>query len=278
MRLDSGRYLAAQHSVLGADDTVGVFLMLEMARRRVPGVYLWHAGEERGCVGSSALAASCPDWLSHVRMMIALDRHGTGDVITHQIGRETCSPAFARMLADMLNTAPSLAYAPCPQGAYTDSEQYAHLIPECTNLSVGYSREHSQAESVDLFHTFRLLDALCDLDVSTLPIAREPVEDSWGSWGLWQGGWRDDMIFGHRLQDLARDYPIGVDLAPDVSSVCGYVLEDNVLCPDCHTILALPSEHEDWLPVFAPAAFTDHYPWLDLDCDLCDQPLFEQDF
>ena len=169
---------------LGADDGVGCFLLHELARRRVPGRYVWHSGEERGCIGSRALVQDPPEWLSGINYVIALDRRGTGDVITHQMWRRTASDAFGHTLAAYLNTC-GLQYAPSDKGSYTDSETYAGTVGECTNLSVGFYGEHSSREYVDVSHVLALLDALSDLDVMTLPCVREPVaEPRWSLWNL----------------------------------------------------------------------------------------------
>ena len=46
----------SQASCLGADCTVGVWLMVNMIRRNVPGLYIFHASEEVGGLGSSYIA------------------------------------------------------------------------------------------------------------------------------------------------------------------------------------------------------------------------------
>jgi hypothetical protein len=61
---------------LGADCTTGVYIMLCMIEMNVPGVYVIHAGEEIGCVGSRALVESNPDWFDHVKYAISFDRRG----------------------------------------------------------------------------------------------------------------------------------------------------------------------------------------------------------
>lgn len=179
-------------SCLGSDDTVGVWLMCEMVRRGVPGRYLWHYGEEKGCIGSRALVRTEPDWLAETDMVIALDRRGVKDVITHQCGSMTCSDAFASALADQLNAGDdTLRYAPSDRGLFTDSESYADDVAECTNLAVGYSDAHSTHESVDCAHALRLLERLCCLDTALLPISRRPGDDGYNDrWtkdahGIW---------------------------------------------------------------------------------------------
>jgi hypothetical protein len=50
------------------------------------------------------------------------------------------------------------------------------IIPECTNLSVGYHGQHSSAESLDCYHVLELLEALTRLDQSKLVSKRDPQE------------------------------------------------------------------------------------------------------
>lgn len=159
---------------LGADDTVGVFLMREMILANVPGLYIFHYGEESGCIGSGDLAEYTPEVLDGIRYAIALDRAGCHDVITSQLGGQCCSPAFADALATSLGP----LWAPT-HGVFTDTANYTHLVPECTNLSVGYHHAHSAREYVDLHHIGTLLATLCSLGTSTLPCERTPSRSQW---------------------------------------------------------------------------------------------------
>lgn len=201
--------LASKSNCLGADDTAGVYLMREMVRLGVPGHYIFHYGEERGGIGSSALADD-PQFVSlkgEFDFAIALDRRGTGDVITNQGGGRCCSDAFALALADQIGTVSTLTYAPAA-GIYTDTAEYMKLIPECTNLSVGYQGEHTANEELDLRHVDRLLGALCDLDTASLPVVRVPV-DPWiddRAWG--DDAWDDTLIraYERRCADDAQTW------------------------------------------------------------------------
>lgn len=165
-----------KRACLGCDDTVGVFILTEMIKVGIPGRYVFHYGEEVGCIGSSSMALQHADWLQSFDMAIAFDRGGTRDVITHQLGQRTASDAFGAALAAQLNAdrACGLAFVLSDRGVYTDTNEYAELIPECTNLSVGYEDAHSSAESVDVNHVLCLLAALCGLDTAQLPIERDP--------------------------------------------------------------------------------------------------------
>lgn len=160
---------------LGADDTAGIWLITEMVKARVPGTYVVHYGEECGCIGSSALAKGNSMWLSQFRFAMAFDRAYQDDIITHQMGKRTCSEAFARSLAKALGG----KYRPDSGGAYTDTNEYAHIIPECTNVSVGYSRQHTSDETQDVRFLIELRDKLTRLDFASLVIERDPTVSPW---------------------------------------------------------------------------------------------------
>lgn len=181
---------------LGADDTAGIWLMMEMVKAGVPGHYVIHHAEESGCIGSSDLAKSSPEFLRGFKAAIAFDRNYTSDIITHQMGRRCASDAFARSLANQLGG----GYEPDPTGSYTDTNEYAHLIPECTNISVGYRRQHSANETQDVHFLIALRDRLLAVDWSALKIERDP-----------ESTWEDEEDFegfygcGRRTYDFASD-------------------------------------------------------------------------
>lgn len=159
-------------SCLGADCTVGVWLMRHLYLARVPGLYIWHAAEEIGGIGSDHIARETPDILAGIQWAIALDRRGTGDVITHQGGVRTASESFTNALADALGD----DYAPDDGGTFTDTANYAHLVPECTNISVGYYQAHTARECLAVDHAVQLLGKLRRLNVAALPVARDPID------------------------------------------------------------------------------------------------------
>jgi hypothetical protein len=146
--------------------------MLRMIDAGVEGLYIVHAAEEIGCKGSSYIATHTPDVVHGIDAAISFDRKGYGSVITHQMGSRTCSEDFARSL----ERAVDLGYTPDNTGSYTDSNEYAHLIPECTNVSVGYFDQHTKAEQQDLVFLERVADAFICADLSNLIIDRRPVD------------------------------------------------------------------------------------------------------
>jgi Peptidase family M28 len=172
---------------LGADDTAGMWLMLQMIDAGVPGTFAFFRGEERGGIGSRHAAQHNADFFKQFDRAIAFDRRGTGDVITHQAGGRCCSDEFASALADQL-CAHNVTYAPCNGGVFTDTANLTDLIGECTNLSCGYDMEHSVNETLDAEHLLHMRDALVSIDWEGLPTKRgkgevDPDEYNYNSWG-----------------------------------------------------------------------------------------------
>jgi len=155
---------------LGADCTTGIYIMLQMMEAKVEGTYVVHAAEEIGCKGSSALVDDNPGWLEHTDIAISFDRKGSTSVITHQMGARTCSDEFGNSLIDQLDMYHKLDNG----GSYTDSNEYRHIIPECTNLSVGYYNQHTKSEAQDTDYLVQLIEALKKVDWSKLTVARDP--------------------------------------------------------------------------------------------------------
>ena len=171
-----------ESNCLGADDAVGVWLMREMIRADVPGLYVFHRAEEIGGLGSQHIAGTTPGLLAGIQFAVSLDRKGKDSVITHQGGQRTCSDMFADSLARALGE--SVAYRRDNGGVFTDSANYADIVGECSNLSVGYKGEHTRHESLDLTHAAILRDALCELDAGELVSSRKPGAAEWLDYGL----------------------------------------------------------------------------------------------
>lgn len=174
----SKKAIASGARCLGSDDTVGVWLMRQMVLAGVPGLYLFHYGEEVGGIGSRALATHDPSLLLRYDRAIAFDRKGYTDVITHQGWQRCCSDDFAKALGAMLPG----AYAPDDSGIYTDTAEYTDLIGECTNISVGYFKQHTALESLDTEFAMTLLDALIMADFESLPTVRLAGEEDIHGW------------------------------------------------------------------------------------------------
>ena len=157
-------------SCLGADCTTGVWIMLNMIKEGRPGRYIFHRNEENGGWGSDFIAKKRPDLLQGVNHAIAFDRKGYHDVITHQSWQRTASDKFADALAQKLG----MGYRKSEHGMFTDTDNYKRIVPECTNISVGYDRQHTIDEIQDLDFAKKLLDKLLSTDFQDLPTVRDP--------------------------------------------------------------------------------------------------------
>lgn len=170
-----GKYAMTDgHSVLGADDGTGVWLMLNMLYAKVPGLYVFHRMEERGGRGSDYIAKTKLVG-SSIKKAVAFDRKGYSDIITHQSGRRTCSDEFAKALAKQLGG----SFKPCSGGSFTDTKNYSDYVPECTNVSIGYFNAHTQDEIQDLQFAEKLVRKLVRVNWKSLPVARNPGEKEW---------------------------------------------------------------------------------------------------
>jgi hypothetical protein len=173
---------------LGADDGAGMWLLLNMIDAGVPGTYIFHRGEERGGIGSKAMANNEPEFLGKFDRAVAFDRKKHGHIITHQGGERCCSTEFAAALAAAFNAVFPTSPAPFAgnnTGSYTDTKEYVSLIPECTNISCGYENEHTKDEQLDVTYLEGLLAACLKIDWEMLPIKRD-VNDNFSPsfWGI----------------------------------------------------------------------------------------------
>ena len=139
-------------TTLGADDKAGVTVMLHLMKNNIPGLYYFFIGEEVGCIGSGlASSMSIKDFKGNYDRIISFDRRGTDSVITYQSSTRCCSDDFADSLARQLNLS-GMKYKKDEGGVYTDSAEFTDIIPECTNISVGYYKEHTVNETQDIQH------------------------------------------------------------------------------------------------------------------------------
>lgn len=181
----------AKGDVLGADDGAGVALLFHLIWSNVAGYYIFTQGEERGGVGARYLAERMPDLLREFDRAIAFDRRGIDSIITHQGWGRCCSDAFGDALADaLMEHNDNLMMLTDDTGVYTDTAEFTDIIPECTNISVGYDREHTQSESLNLVHYQQLSSAVVQVDWDNLPTSRDPSVaetkyDDYASGGWW---------------------------------------------------------------------------------------------
>ena len=118
---------------LGADDGAGMWLMINMINEKIPGLYIFHRGEECGVLGSSYIAHETPEILDNITKAIAFDRRGTKDIINRQAGGKCCSQEVVDSLSEALDMGHSAA-----TGSFTDTANYTRLVEEGTTVSCGY--------------------------------------------------------------------------------------------------------------------------------------------
>ena len=215
-------------TTLGADDKAGVTVMLWMIQNNVPGLYYFFVGEEVGCIGSG-LAAQYGDFKGKYDRIISFDRRDTGSIITFQSSSRCCSETFADALCTELNKS-RMNYRSDDGGVYTDSAEFMGLIPECTNVSVGYYKEHSTNEHQDISHLISLADACTKVNWETLPTVRDYTKTEYKSYksydyGNYGGTKRSGEVRTSKNSDWrSRDYGFHDDWYDDDSSTNDYSL------------------------------------------------------
>ena len=165
---------------LGADDAAGVYVLLNMIEAKVPGMYVFFRGEERGGIGSSWVAENRQDLFKKIDVAIQFDRRGNKSIITQMMCGRTCSDEFAESLSDLLD----MGHVNDDSGSFTDTANLASIVRECTNVSVGYRHEHSPGETLDWAYLQKLtaacIKAFAQPDLG-LQIEREAGDFSTGS-------------------------------------------------------------------------------------------------
>jgi hypothetical protein len=178
-------------TVLGADDKAGVTIMLYMMKNQIPGLYYFFIGEEVGCIGSGD-AAKHGDFSGKYDRIISFDRRGTSSIITHQSSSRCCSDDFANQLATSFNkTNLGFSFKKDNTGVYTDSAEFTEVIPECTNISVGYYSEHTKKETQDIKHLQKLAVACTMIDWEVLVTKRDPKSKDSFEYSYSGYNWRD---------------------------------------------------------------------------------------
>ena len=203
-------------SILGADDKAGMTVISYMILKEIPGLYYFFIGEEVGCVGSGRLSRVWTNnqFSDHITKCVSFDRRGTDSIITHQMFGRCCSQTFALELSKRMNdTGNGMKMIPDSTGILTDSAKFMDLIPECTNISVGYYNEHSHTESQNIEFLKRLCKTVVSMDWETLPIERDQNlhegydDDDYNDWGFWGGGIGYDKSFSNKPKEYVSDNP-----------------------------------------------------------------------
>lgn len=162
-------------TILGADDKTGVVIMMNMIENNIPGLYYFVMGEEVGEVGSSLLRNEKTEMLKQYDRCVSFDRKWYGSIINRQLGEYCCSDEFVKALSIEFKKH-GMKYKADPYGVGTDSAVLMGIIPECTNLSVGYNKEHTFSEHQNMDYMLTLADVATKINWESLPTVRIPTD------------------------------------------------------------------------------------------------------
>lgn len=175
----------ADGDVLGADDGAGVAMLMHLIHAGIPAYYIFTQGEEKGGIGAKHLVDYYKPLLEQFDRAIAFDRRGIDSIITHQGWGRCCSDVFGSSLCDAIGEIDfDLMHLNDDTGVYTDTAEFVDIIPECTNISIGYDKEHTQNESLNIIYFNRLAKACAGISWDDLPTVRDPaIRESFDGFG-----------------------------------------------------------------------------------------------
>jgi len=187
----------ADGAPLGADDGAGVAMLMHLIHADVKGYYIFSQGEECGGIGAKHIATHHTDLLAQFDRAIAFDRRGIDSVISHQGMGRCASDVFCQALANDLNAFDeTLMYSPDDTGVYTDTAEFTDIIPECTNISVGYYSEHGDQENLDIVHFEALSKAVLKVMWDSLPTDRDPTVPEYKEYKYNTAWWSNYGVYG----------------------------------------------------------------------------------
>lgn len=193
-------------TTLGGDDKAGIVIMIKMIEAGIPGLYYFFRGEEgvtspSGTWGSRQALKTRGDFFDDYDKCIAFDRRGNSSIISEQMYQECCSTEFVDALSKEFS-ANGLDYKGDDTGMWCDSGVFMEIIPECTNISVGYKSEHTFNEEQDIEHLEKLVNACINIDWEKLPVKRDP-DDFTAS----VGKYKYDYSYQKYAKKTGRTYP-----------------------------------------------------------------------
>jgi hypothetical protein len=243
-------------TTLGADDKAGVTVMLWMIRNNIPGLYYFFIGEEVGCIGSGNLAKGSNNFKNNYDRIISFDRRGTNSVITHQSYARCCSDVFAKKLASELNKS-GMSYKTDDTGVYTDSAEFVSIIPECTNISVGYYKEHTFEENQDMLHLEKLAIACLNVDWESLPTKRDASLTEYKNTSS-HTHYNNGYCYGYDFSESEREFSFGKNKRKNKSKKY-YYDEDDYYSSDYDTksyftdgddLVTITNTQNHYIPLF----------------------------
>lgn len=175
-----GLPIGSESSCLGADDGTGCWVLLRLIEAKIPALYVFFRAEEIGGLGSEYYRTdkANADLLESLTHCISFDRKGYNDIIVEQWGGQCASEAWAASFADELNAIDDTICLSPNIGTFTDSANFTDIIAECTNLSIGYAKQHTDQEIQDIAFADKLVQALLQIDWLKQPSHRTPADNS----------------------------------------------------------------------------------------------------
>lgn len=201
-------------TTLGGDDKAGITIMIKMIEAGVPGLYYFFRGEEgvtspTGTWGSKQALRTKSDFFKNYEKCIAFDRRGNSSIISEQMYQECCSVEFVVALEDEFSKY-GLNYKEDPTGMWCDSGVFMEIIPECTNISVGYKSEHTFNEEQNIDHLEKLVDVCINIDWENLPTKRDPNKLSNSI-----GKYRYDFQYQKYAKKVGKNYSTTTSISRD---------------------------------------------------------------
>ena len=226
---------------LGADDRAGVFAIIDIIQSGLRPHIILTADEEKGGLGAAALIGNnYKSPFKDLRYLIQLDRQGENDCVFYDCD----NPLFTDYIEDFgfveaIGTFSDISYI-CPDWKVAG-----------VNLSVGYKREHTVAETLHVGHLLSTIEKVKQmLTVENLPAKFEYIPFEW-----------DNRMFGIEDGYLARITRKMMPESPNRCCVCGYVGNVESLFP----VLGADGKHHSYC---SDCIILDGINW----CSNCYQP------
>ena len=213
---------------LGADDKNGIFIALSCLEEYDNIKCAFFAGEEIGCVGSSAVNVS---FFSDCRFCAQIDRRGNSDMVTRISFDPICSEEF-------IKDADCGTWGYCESdGLMTDVEALRRngVAASCINVSCGYYEPHTDHEFTvkeDVLKCCRFVCHLiehCTETYTFTPPGRGLSSDGWPSSGNGYTDWSYDECLDLCCNWLEDDRQVSCDEFLDVARDWFHTLSEDDL-------------------------------------------------
>lgn len=124
---------------IGADDKVGIFIILELLKRYENISFVFTVQEETGSVGARMFVNNNSELLNELLYCIVIDRRGDSDIISTQ--NDYCVQELENdILSIITGFKPAL-------GSISDADVFNDYL-SCINISCGYYKPHTQDEFI----------------------------------------------------------------------------------------------------------------------------------